>query len=509
MEEKIKPISESEPYSASKKEKEAGGSAVSEQSGKSVRSWLLGSKTRGKARKFQTSKTLKESNTKNVEKKSSVSKHPKAEASGKKANPPGAKKTAAKSTPVEKEPTKKSKQSKRSKSEKKSVLDHESASNSNTKTSEKPDPVGSISSADKNARDEPEPEPDYEPDWLEDDGIVETRNGMDAIEASRNLELAENKSRTTTYKEPAFVAGLRMYHCDTLASTFMTGLTGLAHFGVVTLDEEEKNPSGDEHVIDGWMDEEEPEERFASESRESRRKIARRMLDDDEESDTDEIIERTRTERKQIKKRGDDRSRDRDSRNPNSVVNLMIRRREDEKRVAAAPQDKPESRGSRSRGSRSRSSSRPRALKMEERSLQLDEQEFDEEEEEEELVEHAPAEIEKRELDQQVAKVFVPGPESPKGGMSISTIEIPTPMVLTAQEDDGSVSILGLFKKKRSSRKKEREEDPIEEEEEEEEEDQKVEEIERSLTPPVGIPVRQLKKGKPSFIGKFLGRKRS
>jgi hypothetical protein len=546
-----KPVTESKPSSASKKEKEAGESARSEKSGKSIRSWLVGSKMSEKSKKSletkkshasKISKASKESKIKSVEKKSSVSNPPKAEASEKKTGPPSARKeekpvrskkaedappaakaeaTAKSVAPSEKGTTKKSEPTKLSKVEEKSPLDHESAS-TNTKstggTSEKPDPTGSVSLA--------EPEPD----WLDDKGGVKSGNGMDAVEFSRNPEPAQDKPLgAASQKEPAFVAGLRNYSCDTLASTFMAGINGLAHFGIIiNVDEKDasllknsdvtRSPGEDESVVDdslklltldGWDEEknQRPLERTAAtpKGRDSRRKNGRRNEEDAEEGAAHfEESESTPSERKQ-NKRGDDRSRETDSKKRDK-----IKKREEETREAVVGQrikyqegdrnaGRPDSRGSRSRNA---GHSPHNVQRLEERSLQLDGQDEDEEEfdTDDDLVERV-AETRKRELDKQVAQVFVP--DSPKDCcMSISTIEIPTPMASTAYqlEDDGcSVSILGLEKKKRSSRKKERQDEaPLEEGEEMAEKDQ---------IPPV--IVQQLKKGKPSFIGKFLARKKS
>jgi hypothetical protein len=498
-----------------------GGIAASAESSRSFRSWFSGSKV-----------------TKKIEKKSSPVKPPKAEVSKRKTNPPSAKKEersvrprttvdapptakAVKNAPGEKGPTKKSKQTKSPKSDKKSVLDYAPVSN-NTKstgvTSKRPDPIESVSSADE----ETETEDENEPDWSEEDnGEASQRNGMDAIEASRNPAVDETKpTTTTTSKEPEFVSALRSYHCETLASTVMTGLSGLAHLGLIHLDEEDasrvenpdakRSPAENEHggeepmksmvVVDGWEDEEEedqrPEERIAPEGRESRGKSGGRKEEDDEESAS--------------KKHGDDQSLEADSNKRDTTVTLMIRKREGDMRETDVPQRINYFEGNReagrpeSRGSRSRSASRPRSVQLEERSLQLDGEEEEDKFDEEEEIGERVAENRRRALDKQVAQVFVP--DSPRGidGMSISTIEIPTPMVITAyqQEDDGSVSILGLMKKPRNSRRQERvDEDPIEEGEE-------IVGVEAvALTP--SDPVAELKKGKPSFIGKFLRSRKS
>ena len=423
--------------------------------------------------------------------------------------PPTAK--AAMGAPVE---SKKSKQTKRFKSENRPVVNHEPV--------EKPDPTefGSVSSADDETE---EDEPGPEPDWLEDNDDVDPRNGMDAIEASRNPELDQHENKPTSSKEPEFVAALRSYHCDTLASTFMTGLSGLAHFGFINLDEKETNllenldannrssSAEEENAMDeslisvavaGWEDEEEeeeeeeeqrPEERPAPEGRESRRKSGRRK-----EEEKEEPAPKKRGEEPAPKKRGDDRPREAESKKRESPVTMMIKKREGKSREADIPQRIDISEGDRddgrpeSRGSRSRSASRPHSVQLEERSLQLDGQ-GDEDGPHEEERDERDAETRTRDLYKEIAQVFPP--ESSKDCMSISTIEIPTPMDVTSYQreydDDCSVSILGLFKKKRSQREQ-FDEVTIEEGEE-------MEAIEVATA-----PVGQLKKGKPSFIGKFL-----
>jgi hypothetical protein len=377
----------------------------------------------------------------------------------------------------------------------------------------KPDPTGSVSSAEEKAKDEPEPEtePDPEPETelepepepeLEPEPETETesesehgpepdwmgwgvqpRNGTDAIEEYRDGQLAENQPPC---KEPEFVAGLRSYKLDTLASTCMAGLTGLAHFGLINLDEDDASlldgslldgsllenpdatmsPAEDEHVMgdklnsmgtEGWVDEEEsqnPEERDEEE-------------ENDDESEQSEVIELIQSERKPIKKSGDD---------------------------------------SKKRDKRRRNASETRSLQLEERSLQLDGQDDDEEvDDEEEFDEEEDAvdpETQKRELDKQVAQVFV---RNPKDGMSISTIEIPTPLIIIPvyqEEDEFSVSILGLIKKPRSSRRRQ-ELSPI---------NQGEEIVGIGATAPTAptapVTAERLKKGKPSFLGKFrLARK--
>jgi hypothetical protein len=84
------------------------------------------------------------------------------------------------------------------------------------------------------------------------------------------------------------------------------------------------------------------------------------------------------------------------------------------------------------------------------------------------------------------------GSSTTRETISISTIEFPTPtLVKEQQEDDGSISILGLDKRKRKSRIKKHQEE---------------QKPSQDASKAGNRHPKELKKGKPSFIGKFLSR---